>query len=334
MNLKTPITLLVDDSSPLVHVYRYHWADVHHKEPCTTDGRPLLDSIPNQFLDRFCDVTERWGMAGKFAIVPAPAGLGDVVHGIAGFDPQLTRDWLNTAKKRLGPRFDFTPEGLTHNLAVDLASGASLPEGESVWSQTQNREILTPYLTRELELLKAAGVNATGFTSCWTFGQKVEAEYIASIVAAQKAVYDRHYSWYFLHIWDKFPSARPYLAYAREGDVLVAVNSTVDDYFWGAINSPRLDDEFADSIVDNYLSAYGKSGAIRRVLDAGGWPVIMTHWQSFFANGLETGLRALDRLGERVQNTLKDEVVWTSCLELANLTMQNLDFRGIKTSGN
>src|SRR5262245_10113339 len=129
---RTPITLLVDDGCPLVHVYRHHWEDVHHKPPETGDGRPLLDLIPNGFLDRFCDVVERRRMAGKFSIVPAPAGKGDVVRGIAG-DVEATRAWLATATRRLPPRFDFTPEGITHNLAVDLATGAFFPESENAW---------------------------------------------------------------------------------------------------------------------------------------------------------------------------------------------------------
>src|SRR5690349_12270767 len=63
IEVPTPITLLVDDGCPLVHVYRHHWEDVHHKRPETRDGRPLEDLIPNAFLDRFCDVVERRGNA-------------------------------------------------------------------------------------------------------------------------------------------------------------------------------------------------------------------------------------------------------------------------------
>jgi len=176
---RIPITLLVDDSCPLIHIYRSHWADVHKKAPATNDGRPLLETIPNSFLERFCDVVQRHGMAGKLSIVPAPAGRGDVVRGIEGFDERLTREWLHIAHTRLRGRFDFCPEGLTHNLAVDLNTGAMLDQGEAEWSESQNRATLTPYLTRGLELLKAAGIDATGITSPWIFGQKVEAEYIA-----------------------------------------------------------------------------------------------------------------------------------------------------------
>jgi hypothetical protein len=262
-------------------------------------------------------------MAGKFSIVPAPAGLGDVVQGITGFDPALTQAWLATARMRLGRRFDFCPEGLTHNLAVDLATSTFFPQGEAIWSQTQTRATLTPYLIRELELLKAAGIDATGITSCWLFGQQVEAEYIASIVAALKAVYDRDRSWFFLHIWHRYPDARPYVAYGRAGTSLVAINSTVDDFFWETINNPRTDQAYLESVADRMLTADGRGGAIRAVLEAGGWPILMTHWQAFFSNGLETGLAVLDILGQRIADTLADEVEWTSCMEMAERTLDD-----------
>ncbi len=321
MSNRVPIALLVDDSCPLVHVYRYHWADVHKRRPSTADGRPLLDVVPNSFLDHFCDVVERHGMAGKFSIVPAPASLGDIVRGIEGHDPDLTKRWLATARTRLAGHFDFCPEGLTHNLAVDLATGAPLDVGESIWSQTQDRTKLTPYLVRELELLKAAGMDCTGITSCWVFGQQVEAEYLAAIVAAQKVVYDRDFSWYYLHIWHRHPNSRPYVAYAREGTTLVSINSTVDDFFWQTIDSPRTDAAYVASVADHLLTRDGRGGAIRAVLDAGGWPILMTHWQSFFANGLETGLAVLDELGRRVSTALAGEVEWSSCMELARRTV-------------
>jgi hypothetical protein len=316
----TPITLLVDDSCPLVHVFRCHWEDVHHKPPQTADGRPLLDRIPNEFLDRFCDVVERREMAGKFSIVPAPGGLGNVVRGIAG-DPAATQAWLDTAQRRLSPRFDFTPEGITHNLAVDLATGGYFPQGESEWSQTQDRATLTPYMTRQLALLRDAGIDATGVTSPWVFGIQVEPEYIAAIVAAQRAVYGRSFSWYFLHMLHNRPEARPWIAYRQGETSLVAIPSTVDDFWWETIESPRTDRAYVNGIVDRMLTEDGTGGKIPAVLAAGGWPVLLTHWQSLFSNGLETGLAVLDELGRRIQERLTGEVEWVSCLEMARRTV-------------
>jgi len=314
--MPVPMALLVDDPCPLVHVYRCHIVDVHHREPVTEYGAPLLDIIPNDFLDRFCDVVERWGMAGKFSIVPAPGGRGDIVRGIEGFDPQLTRDWIQTVKKRLAPRFDFCPEGITHNLAVNLDGGGYLPLGESDWSQTQTRETLIPYLVRELEYLREAGIPVTGITSPWVFGIRVEREYIAAIVAAQKAVNRRNLSWYFLHMLDDQPSTRPWVAHRDEDATLVAIPSTVADIWWETIHSPRTDEEYIRSVADRAITADGKGGAIRRVLDAGGWPILLSHWQSFFSNGLETGLRVLDEVGRRVHHILGDAVEWVTCMEI------------------
>ena len=75
--MRVPITFLIDDSCPIIHVYRYHMEEVHLSEPKTRAGVRMLDEIPNGFLDRFCDIVERRGIAGKFSIVPSPAGRGD-----------------------------------------------------------------------------------------------------------------------------------------------------------------------------------------------------------------------------------------------------------------
>jgi len=315
--MKTPISLIIDDSCPLVHVFAHHWRDVHGKPLVTSDGRPMPLWIPNEFLGRFCDVVERHGMAGKFSIVPAPAGLGDVVRGIKGHPPALTRAWLDMAQARLAARWDFCSEGITHNLAVDLATGEFFPEGENEWSQRQDRSTLTPYLVRQLELLRDAGVDATGVTSPWVFGIQVEPEYVASLVAAQKAVYGRDFSWYFLHMLWAHPESRPWIA-CRDGEtVLVSVPANVPDIWWDTIDSPRTDVEFIEALADRLLTADGQGGAIRAVLDAGGWPVVLTHWQSLFSNGLESGLALLDELGRRVSAVLGEEVEWRSFSELA-----------------
>jgi hypothetical protein len=318
--MATPIALLIDDSCPLVHVYRCHWMDVHHKPPLTDDGRPMLETIPNAFLERFCDVVEERGMAGKFSIVPAPGGQGDVVRGIEGHDPALTREWLETAKRRLGARFDFCSEGITHNLAVNLTDGGYFDQGESDWSQTQTRETLTPYLIRQLELLRDAGFDCTGVTSPWVFGIRVEPEYIAAIAAAQRAVYGRDFSWYFLHMIYDRPDLRPWLALESDEHTLVSIPANVDDYWWETINSPRTDEAFLSGIADQFLTADGRAGRVREVLDAGGWPILLTHWQSLFSNSTESGLAVLDEVGRRIADTLDDEVEWVTCMELARRT--------------
>ena len=196
---RIPIALLLDDSAPGIHIYEAHSRDVHGRA-ATRDGRPLLPRIPNSFLDDFADVAVRHGLAGKFSIVPNPGGRGNIPDQIRGVPPEAARQWLETVQSRLASRFDFSPEMITHNMTLDLATGRFLDLNEHEWSQTQNRRRLTPYIAHALSLLKGAGVDATGVTSPWTFGSQVVDEYEAAIVAAQEQVYGRELSWYFCHM--------------------------------------------------------------------------------------------------------------------------------------
>lgn len=315
-----PLSLVIDDGCPVVHLYRHHLPDAHNQEPLTGDGVRLVDEVPNTLLDEFCDVTERHGMAGKFSIVPMPAGRGDVVRGVDGQPAEVTRSWIETARTRLGPRFDFSPEMLTHDWAVDLESGSMLPETELVWSRHQDVSTLTPYVTHALQLLADAGIDASGVTSPWSFADHVESEYQQAIMAAQLAVNNRRHSWYFLHAFSDRPWTRPYVARAEGGNTLVSIVTNINDHFWASLHHSRDDDELVESIADRYLTDDGSDGAILPILDAGGWPAIVTHWQCLFGNGTNVGLRALDLLGERVNRLLGDRIRWTSCNEAAELT--------------
>lgn len=315
-----PIALLVDDPTPHLHLYRHHLAAIHPENLVDAAGVELAETIPDAFLDRFADVAEARGIKGKFSIVPAPMWRGDVVRGIDGFDPALTRAWLETAKRRLGPLFDFGPEMINHSWAEDLATGRPLGESEHDWSQHQTRVTLTPYIAKALGLLKAAGIDATGVTSPWMFAEKVEAEYVAAIVAAQRQVYGRDVSWYFLHIKED-PMTKPWVAWWKDGATLVAIPACHDDFLWDTIwKFGTLDAAGISALADRFVTTDGRGGRIPAVLAAGGWPVLLCHWQTLWSNGRETGLAVLDEVGRRVAATLGAKVRWMTCLEMTRLT--------------
>jgi len=322
--MRKPIALLVDDSCPIIHVYRFHVEDVHKKRPLTEDGRRLIDLIPNSFLGSFCDVVDKWGIRGKISIVPSPGGCGDVAKGVipplsrrTGIDVQregewvaMTREWLDISRMRLYRNFDFSPEMITHDLALDLETGKYIDRSESDWSQTQTSETLTPYIERALQILKEAGIRCTGITSPWVFGLKVEKEYIESIVEAMRRVYGSSFSWYFLHMLGDKVDVKPWISYDCRS-VLVSIPSTLDDYAWTTIDTPRMDGEFIESVVDRMISR------TKLVLEGGGWPIWLTHWQSLWSNGLKTGLKILDEASRRVCEL---NVEWMKCMDLAEAT--------------
>src|SRR5437763_1269300 len=81
---------------------------------------------------------------------------------------------------------------------------------------------------------------------------------------------------------------------ARGPATVVPIPSTPSDVWWKTIHSPRNDPAWIRRLADEILTENGRAGQVRRVLDAGGWPIWVTHWQSLFSNGLETGLAVLD----------------------------------------
>ena len=52
------------------------------------------------------------------------------------------------------------------------------------------------------------------------------------------------------------------------------------------------------------------------MLNTGGWPILIAHWQSLVSNGLGTGMRVLDEVGRRITKNLSDRVEWLSFEEI------------------
>ena len=123
-------------------------------------------------------------------------------------------------------------------------------------------------------------------------------------------------AWYFLRGLRDTPNAKPWIALREGGRTVVSIPATLRDCFWQTIDTTRQDEAFFSEIADTLITADGKSGTLIRVLETGGWPILITHWQSLMSNGLGTGLRALDEVGRRITEHLSDRVEWMSFEEI------------------
>lgn len=311
---KVPISLIIDDPAPVVSVYHHH-----HKTGFTDDGRPVVATFPNAMLDTFCDIVEKYGIRGKFSIVPMPGNQGDIINGLAGVDQALVEQWLDTVKTRLVPGFTVGPEILTHHKAVDLATGKALGMNEQQWAADKDRTVLTPYIARALQILKDAGFDAFGVTSPWQFGIEVEEEYAAAISRAVYQVTGKKNAWYFLRGLRDTPNAKPWVQLEEDGRCLVSIPATTRDRIWASIHTTDTSEEFVSSRADMLITEDGKSGEIIRVLETGGWPILVTHWQSLMSNGLGTGLRILEEIARRIDTHLSDQVEWTSFAQILEM---------------
>ncbi len=318
---KIPISLIIDDPAPIVHIYQAH----HPKDGILASGEKLSDTIPNAFLSRFCDTVETYGISGKFSIVPMPGCKGDIVNGIHGHPLWEVKEWLDMANTRLSPYFDFCPEILTHHKAVNLATGEFYAENEQEWAAGQNREAIADYISRSLELLNQAGITPTGVTSPWAFGIEVEDDYAAAICDAFHRVMGRDKSWYFLHNNTTDRHVCPRIRFREEGRVVVEMITTARDAFWQTIDSPRTDGDYISQVADVLLTADGKSGVIVDILARESYPILITHWQSLFSNGRETGLAALSEVARRVEKHLSDVVEWKNFSFLMDEAIEKAD---------
>ncbi len=314
--MKIPVTLRIDDPSPVISVYY-----CHHKNGFTEDGREVIRYYPNSFLNDFCDVIEKWGIKGKFSIVPMPGNCGDIINGIDGVDNKDRLEWIDTVKKRVVPLFDISPEMLTHNKVVDIETGKVLDIRENDWSQTQNRNTLAPYISKALSILKQAGFDCGGVTSPWNFAIECENEYVAAISQAMWDVYGKKESWYFLRGMYDTPNAKPWIEYESDGRTVIAVPTTAHDRIWQTIDSTETSNEYISHVADQLITADGKGGDVVKTVETGGYPVIITHWQSLASNGLFTGLRVLDEVARRIDAVYGDRVEWMNIKQITDLVL-------------
>ena len=80
-------------------------------------------------------------------------------------------------------------------------------------------------------------------------------------------------------------------------------------------------EEYISRVADEVITSDGTGGEMIRVIETGGWPILITHWQSLFSNGLGTGLRALSEVARRIENTLSSRVMWMSAEQIMKLVL-------------
>ncbi len=313
-----PICILIDDPAPLINVYWWHASRRAGSDtPVQQSGEPVAREIPLDFLDHFCDVIERWGIRGKFTVLPYPAGLGPIDRGWPGCDPAALAAWIQRVRRRVMPLMDISPEILTHAQALDLDSMQLLPETEREWSRRQTEATLVPYIALACALLERVGLSPTGVTSPWDFGTQVEEEYRTAIRRALAQATGRRQGWYFLHSDVTGTALRSEVAWRQDDAWLVSLWAQVPDLCWATMETTAHDEEYVASVADGYVSVDGRQGRLAELHRAGTPMVLVTHWQSLYANGRRTGLLVLDEVARRVDGLWGDQVRWTTCLELA-----------------
>src|SRR5262249_59314931 len=98
--------------------------------------------------------------------------------------------------------------------------------------------------------------------------------------AAQRAVYNRDFSWYFLHMIYDQPDLRPWIALENGQQTVVSIPGAVTDYWWQTIDCPRTDAEYIRGVADKVLTEDGSGGRGSRGVDAGRGAAVVAHLPS------------------------------------------------------
>jgi hypothetical protein len=312
--LGNPVSLIIDDAVPVVNALYYFRLQINQE-----GYDQLVKRIPLDFLEQFAAVVQKWGLRGKFTVIPYPAGLGSILEGWEGCDQAELESWLGLARSAIAPYFDITPEILTHTLALDLKTRQLIPEPEHIWMARRNRAELSEYMSTAVGLLRQAGFAPTGITQpCYFKGDRPSYDQ-AVLEAIRPPGGDPAgtAAFYFIDFWpDKAPvPPHPVVLLDRErGEAVVSMLAYADDYFW---NSQYPNPPGVVEMADELITTDGKAGRLVELMRAGAWATFCTHWQSQYSNGSRQGLAGLEEVARRLVNTFGAHLLWMTNGEMA-----------------
>ena len=303
---KTPISLIIDDGSP-VNLYYFHDLMREHE---------LI--VPIEHVQRFASICEKHGVRGKFSVVPMPAGLGRLDKGLSHCPLEHVKNFNETVRKRIAPMFSLTPEIISHYFAFDVKTERFLGMQEDLYFSTLSAEQIADYVSYAINILCNVDLVPDGVTSPWMTGIDNEQNYAEGIGMAFKRTLNRDRTFYFLHNQSVLNAPKVMCSTPETGTV-VSIPRDFPDVFWPG-NNPGNDADVKRKIkegIDRIISEDGRGGQFRELLDAGRPIVFISHWQSLFSDGRAYGLDGFEVLMERISRYFGDNVEWLTFKEIA-----------------
>lgn len=305
---KIRMSMIVDDGSPVDPLF--------YEIP----GYETPFLVPAEFTQRVAQAFEDFDVRGKLTIIPMPSCLGRIDQSLKRVPPEHLASFLKVVRERIAPRFDITPEFLTHLRAYNLKTGQYQHIFEDAWISQAPLEEVVDYFVLAFQILKNVGLNSTGITSPWNSGIDVEKKYAQALAEAQWKMFNRKLTWYFLHSQGMGTPRRCSIEYdsPERGQRVVSVPANAADIFWSMERPTRAERvQFINEGIDRLLSPDGRTGRIRQLIESGDPVVLLTHWQSLYTQGTGLGLEGFRRLAERIKKVFGNGMEWVSCSELA-----------------
>ncbi len=307
--LRTPLSLLVDDSCPVVNL-TYYW--IRQRQAWLAKYKPdapfwrgngdpsklhlVPATIPAAFAQKWGAWCAESGVKGKFSMVPYPAGVARIDEGFPSFPRAEFDAWMNTTHEVIHPNFDITCEMMTHSHVLDLQTGKL----RDIWEQYEwvdpPVEELTDYIIASMQVLKNAGLPCEGVTSPGGFGGKQEEAYAKAALIASQEVYGNPRPFYLLHVNvppDEWPDVPIWHADRASGSAIASIIGCTDDWFgsWTGYDAGS---------PDKFITADLHGGVLPQVLERELPCVLVSHWPGMYFNGEETGFQVLQEVKRRL----------------------------------
>ena len=341
--LRTPLSLIVDDSCPVINL-TYYWIQQRHAwkarhqpgvPPDRWEGnaaqlKKIPPTIPADFAAEWAEWCWENGVKGKFSLIPFPAGMGRVDEGFPGFPTLEYQAWLRVYRELIWPSFDLTPEMLTHTAVVDLDTFTLTEEWEQVeWVDPPVDNRLTDYIITAMEMLDNVGIPCEGVTSPGAFGKRQEAAYAKAVLTASQHVNNNPRPFFlaplasqnlpYKGLWlkhDELPDVPIWYAEKENGVAIASIVACAGDWFGGWTGYDLGD-------ADRFITEDGQGGRLPPILEKELPCVLVGHWPGFYFNGEKLGFDVLKTVKSRLDNYDPDRTKtrWMKTSEIGHYWM-------------
>lgn len=318
---RVPLSLIIDDSTVLVNA-NYFW--MRDRNPVDGQNRRWEDVPvvhPQAFTREWAELCQEHGVRGKFSVIPCPAALGRLDHGLPLFSRTQQDDWLAMCRELIVPAFDITPEMMTHSVVVDPET--CRPVEPQLWEQYDwaalppDEGLVTRYIAAACRILVNVGLPPTGVTSPGGFGGQTLDLYARCTGEAVRAATGTPTPFFFQRVTAQGTDIETPVWYAdaargtATGEIIASTGDKTGS--WTG---------YGEADADYYLTADLQGGRLPELIAAGQPVVFCSHWQGFY------GLHDADRRGFRVLQTVLGRLReldpdgsrtrWRKCSEITN----------------
>jgi hypothetical protein len=284
----------------------------------------------------FADFVEEFDIRGKFTCLPMPAGFGRIDQRVRGYSDEELKEILGLVRERIAPRFDITPETLTHTLAGDADTGALFPHAETAWmsslARTGKVDELAAYIAKAFEILANVGLKPHGITmggmpdlsgigagESLTAGRHREA--LAKAMVTVEKRFNASASATFMYsgaepLTERCKASRmPEVVYTSEAGMTVYDVFSRTDPLWYLMHG-RGD---AAAAVDHCITHDLSQGSLVDDAEAGRAVVITVHSFTLNSNGTGVGMRVIREIVRRLRSRYCKRLQWKKCSELCGI---------------